>query len=42
MSVLNDKRCNNSNRSADIAFIENDKIKYIFEICYKNKTKEEH
>ena len=33
---------NNSNRSADIALIENEKIKYIFEICYKNKTKEEN
>jgi hypothetical protein len=33
---------NNSNRSADVALIENDKIKYIFEICYKNKTKEEN
>jgi hypothetical protein len=33
---------NNSNRSADIAFVENDKIKYIFEICYKNKTREEN
>ena len=33
---------NNSNRSADIAFVENEKIKYIFEICYKNKTKEEN
>ncbi len=37
---------NNSNRSADIALIEKDKIKdkikYIFEICYKNKTKEEN
>ena len=33
---------NNSNRSADIALIEGDKIKYIFEICYKNKTKEEN
>ena len=33
---------NNSNRSADVAFIENDNIKYIFEICYKNKTKEEN
>ena len=33
---------NNSNRSADIALIENDKIKYIFEICYKNQTKEEN
>jgi len=33
---------NNSTRSADVAFIENDNIKYIFEICYKNKTKEEN
>ena len=33
---------NNSNRSADVALIETDKIKYIFEICYKNKTKEEN
>ena len=33
---------NNSNRSADVALIEGDKIKYIFEICYKNKTKEEN
>ena len=33
---------NNSNRSADVAFIENDNIKYIFEICYKNKTTEEN
>jgi adenosyl cobinamide kinase/adenosyl cobinamide phosphate guanylyltransferase len=33
---------NNSNRSADIALLENDKIKYIFEICYKHKTKEEN
>lgn len=33
---------NNSNRSADIAFVENDNIKYIFEICYKNKTREEN
>ena len=33
---------NNSIRSADIAFVENDKIKYIFEICYKNKTREEN
>jgi len=29
-------------KSADVAFIENDNIKYIFEICYKNKTKEEN
>jgi hypothetical protein len=33
---------NNSNRSADVALLENDKIKYIFEICYKSKTKEEN
>jgi hypothetical protein len=31
---------NNSNKSADVALIENDKIKYIFEICHKNKTLE--
>ena len=33
---------NNSNRSADVALVENKGIKYIFEICYKNKTKEEN
>ena len=33
---------NNSYRKADVALIENDKIKYIFEICYKNKTEEEN
>jgi hypothetical protein len=33
---------NNSHRSADVALIENNNIKYIFEICYKNKTKEEN
>jgi hypothetical protein len=33
---------NNSKRSADVALIEEDKIKYIFEICNKNKTKEEN
>ena len=33
---------NNSKKSADVAFVENDKIKYIFEICYKNKTREEN
>jgi len=33
---------NNSKKSADVALIENDKIKYIFEICYKNKTMEEN
>lgn len=29
-------------RSADVALVENEKIKYIFEICYKNKTREEN
>ena len=33
---------NNSNRSADVALIKNIDILYIFEICYKNKTKEEN
>ena len=33
---------NNSKKSADVALVENEKIKYIFEICYKNKTKEEN
>ena len=33
---------NNSNRSADVALVENKDIKYIFEICYKSKTKEEN
>jgi hypothetical protein len=33
---------NNSSRSADVALVENKNIKYIFEICYKNKTKEEN
>ena len=33
---------NNSNRHADVALVENKDIKYIFEICYKNKTKEEN
>ena len=33
---------NSSNRSADVALVENKDIKYIFEICYKNKTKEEN
>lgn len=33
---------NHSNRSADVALVENDTIKYVFEICYKNKTKEEN
>ena len=29
---------NSSTKYADIAFIDNNTIKYIFEICYKNKT----
>jgi hypothetical protein len=33
---------NNSNRSADVALLKNMEIKYIFEICYTNKTKEEN
>ena len=33
---------NDSNKSADVALLENDIIKYIFEICYKNKTKPEN
>ena len=33
---------NNSNRSADVALLQNKEIKYLFEICYKNKTKEEN
>jgi len=32
---------NNSRKSADVALIENNSIKYIFEICHTNKTKEE-
>lgn len=33
---------NDSHRSADVALIEPTKITYIFEICYKNKTREEN
>jgi hypothetical protein len=33
---------NNSKRSADIALLKNKELKYIFEICYKHKTKEEN
>jgi hypothetical protein len=33
---------NDSLKSADVALIENNKLIYIFEICYKNKTKEEN
>ena len=31
---------NDSNKSADVALIKNNNIVYIFEICYKNKTRE--
>ncbi len=31
---------NDSNKSADVALIDDNNIKYIFEICYKNKTNE--
>lgn len=33
---------NNSQKSADVALVENKKLSYIFEICYKHKTKEEN
>jgi len=33
---------NNSTRSADVALVENGNIKYIFEICYKNRTREDN
>jgi hypothetical protein len=33
---------NESNRSADVALLQNKEIKYIFEIKYKNKTSEEN
>ena len=33
---------NNSKKSADVALLKNNELKYIFEICYKNKTKEEN
>ena len=33
---------NNSKKSADVALLQNKELKYIFEICYKNKTKEEN
>ena len=33
---------NNSKRSADLALLKNKELKYIFEICYKSKTKEEN
>jgi len=33
---------NNSNKRADVALIDNDKINYIFEICHTNKTREEN
>lgn len=33
---------NNSKKSADVVLLKNNELKYIFEICYKNKTKEEN
>lgn len=33
---------NDSLKSADVALIQNNKLIYIFEICYKNKTREEN
>jgi hypothetical protein len=33
---------NNSKKSADVALIKDNKIVYIFEICYKNKTREDN
>ena len=33
---------NNSNRAADLAYVNDNTIMYIFEICYKHKTQEEN
>jgi hypothetical protein len=33
---------NESRKSADVALLQKNELKYIFEICYKNKTKEEN
>ena len=33
---------NNSKKSADVALLQNNNLKYIFEICYRHKTKEEN
>ena len=33
---------NNSNRSADVALLQNKELKFIFEICHTNGTKEEN
>lgn len=33
---------NDSRKSADVALLKNGELKYIFEICYKNKTREEN
>ena len=33
---------NDSKKSADVALLQSNELKYIFEICYKNKTKEEN
>jgi uncharacterized protein YlaI len=33
---------NNSNRAADLAYVNHNTLMYIFEICYKHKTREEN
>ena len=33
---------NESDKSADVAYLENNEIKYIFEMCYSNKTLEKN
>ena len=33
---------NDSKKRADVALLQSNELKYIFEICYKNKTKEEN
>ena len=33
---------NNSNRAADVAYLNHNTLMYIFEICYKHKTREEN
>ena len=44
VKIINEYRFdyNNSNKSADIAFLDNNNLKYIFEICYKHKTLNEN
>ena len=40
VKIINEYRFNfnDSNKSADVAYLENDTLKYIFEICYRHKT----